>query len=75
MSATRDLGFAMKLVLVIDAKAIGHILHRQGIRRMENIDVSHLWLQDEARSNTLKVRRVREHIVVALGTKALSQGE
>ena len=35
-----DLGFAMKPVLIIDAKATEHILHRHGIRRMKHIDVA-----------------------------------
>ena len=43
---TRDLGVAVKPVLVIDAEATEHILHRHGIGKMEHIDVAHLWLQD-----------------------------
>ena len=54
-----DLVFAVKPVLVIDAKATKHILHRHGIGRMKHIDVSHLWLQDEVKSNRLNVRRVQ----------------
>ena len=45
----RDLGFTVKLVLVIGATATGHILHRKGIGRMKHIDVAQLWLQDEVR--------------------------
>ena len=52
-----DLGFAMKVVLVIDAKATEHLLHRQGIVCMKDSDVALLWVQDEVRSNRLKVRR------------------
>ena len=37
-----DLVFAVKPVLVIDAKATEHILHRHGIGRMKLIDVTHL---------------------------------
>ena len=46
-SMMRDLGFALKPVLVIDAKATEHILHRHGIGNMKHIDVAHLWLQDD----------------------------
>ena len=35
----QDLGYEMKPVLVIDAKATEHILLRQGIGRLEHIDV------------------------------------
>ena len=34
----RDLGFAVKPVLVIDAKATEHILHQHGIGKMKHID-------------------------------------
>ena len=37
-----DLGFALKPVLIIDAKATEHILHRHGIGKMKHIDVAHL---------------------------------
>ena len=68
-----DLGFAIKLVLIIDAKATEHILHRHGIGKMKRIDEAHLWLQDEVKSNRLKVRRVmREHNLADIGKKALS---
>ena len=45
-----DFGFEVKLALVIDAKAI---------------DVSHLCLQDEVKSKSLKVRRVKNEQHVA----------
>ena len=35
-----DLGFAVKPVLIIDAKAPEHILHRRGIGKMKHIDVA-----------------------------------
>ena len=34
------LGFAMNPVLIIDAKATEHILHRHGIGKMKHIDVA-----------------------------------
>ena len=69
-----DLGFAVKPVLVIDAKATEHILHRQGIGKLKHIDVAYLWVQDEiTRSQRLRVRRTRsEENVADLGTKPLS---
>ena len=68
-----DLGFAIKLVLIIDAKATEHIFHRHGIGKMKHIDVAHLWLQDEVKSNRLKVRRVMsEHNLADIWKKALS---
>ena len=39
-SMMRDLGFAVKPVLNIDAKAKEHILHRQGIGKLKHIDVA-----------------------------------
>ena len=39
-SMMRDLGFAVKPVLSIDAKATEHILHRQGIGKLKHIDVA-----------------------------------
>ena len=36
-----DLGFAVKPVLAIDAKATEHILHRQGIGKLKHIDVAY----------------------------------
>ena len=70
----RDLGFAVKPVLNIDAKATEHILHRQGIEKLKHIDVTYLWVQDEIRSQRLRVRRVRsEENVTDLGTKPLSK--
>ena len=49
-----DLGFAIKLVLIIDAKATEHILHRHGIGKMKRIDEAHLWLQDEVKIEQVK---------------------
>ena len=69
-----DLGFAVKPVLAIDAQATGHILHRQGIGKLKHIDVAYLWVQDEIRSQRLRVRRDRsEENVADLGTKPLSK--
>ena len=69
-----DLGFAMKPVLAIDAKAIEHILHRQGIGKLKHIDVAYLWVQDEIRSQRLRVRRVRsEENVADMGTNPISK--
>ena len=50
--------------MVIDAKATEHILHRHGISKMKRIDVAHLWVQEEVKSNSLKVCRVKseDHI-------------
>ena len=45
-----DLGFKVKPVLMIDAKATEHILHRHGIGKMKHIDVAH-----EVKSNRLRV--------------------
>ena len=68
-----DLVFPVKPVLVVDAKAKEPILHRHGIDRMQHIDVAHLWLQDEVKSNRLRVRRVkREDNLADIGTKANS---
>ena len=69
-----DLGFAVKPVLTIDAKATEHILHRQGIGKLKHIDVAYLWVQNEIRSQRLRVRRVRsEENVADLGAKPLSR--
>ena len=69
----RDLGFAVKRVLIIDAMATEHILHRHGIGNMKHIDVAHLWFQEEVESNRLRVRRVKsEDNLADIGTKALS---
>ena len=54
-----DLGFALKPVLIIDAKATEHVLHRHVIGNMKHIDVAHLWLQDEVKPNRLRDRRVK----------------
>ena len=72
-SMMRDLGFAVKSVLIIDAKATEHILHRHGIGKMKQIDVAHLWLQDEVKSKRLRARRVKsENNLADVGTNALS---
>ena len=68
----RDLGFSVKPVLNIYAKATKHILHRQGIWNLKHIDVAYLWVQDEIRSQRLRVRRSEEN-VADLGTKPLSK--
>ena len=69
----RDLGFAVKPVLIIDAKATEHSLHRHGIGKMKHIDVTHLWLKDEVKSHRLRVRRVKsEDNLADMGTKAFS---
>ena len=47
--------------------------HRHGFGKMKHIDVAHLWLQDEVKSNGLRVRRVKsEDNLADIGTKALS---
>ena len=69
-----DMGFAVKPVLIIDAKATEHILDRHGIGKMKHIDVAHLWLQDEVKSNRLGVRRVKsEDNLADIATKAISK--
>ena len=55
----------MKPVLVIDATATEHILHRQGIGKLKHIDVAYLWIQDEIRSKRLRVRSVKSEDYVA----------
>ena len=66
-----DLGFAVKPLLIIDAEATEHILHRHGIGKMKHIDEAHLWLQDEVKSNRLRVRRVKsEDNLADIGTNA-----
>ena len=72
VSMVCDLGYTMKLVLVIDAKAAEHIFHRKGMTRMGHNDVAHLWLHDEGRSTRLTVSKV-EHNVSDLGSKALGR--
>ena len=40
---------------------------------MKHIDVAHLWLQNEVKSNRLRVRRVKsENNLEDIGTKAIS---
>ena len=59
-------------MLIIDAKGTEHILHRQGIGKLKHIDVAYWWVQDEIRSQRLRVHRVRsEENVADLGTKPL----
>ena len=41
MSLLKDLGYEIKPVLAIDAKATEHILHRQAIGRLKHIDVAY----------------------------------
>ena len=68
-----DLGFAVTPVLIIDAKASEHSLHRHVIGKMQHIDVAHLWLHDEVKSNRLRVRLDKsEDNLADIGTKALS---
>ena len=74
VSLLKDLGYEMKPVFAIDAKATEHILHRQEIGRLKHIDVAYLWMQDEVRSMWLRVRRVKcEEHVANLGTRPLSK--
>ena len=69
-----ELGAEVKPVLAIDAKATEHILHRQGIGKLQHIDVAYLWVQDEIRSQRLQVRRIRsEENVADLGRKPRSR--
>ena len=76
MSLLKDLGYEMKAVAVIDAKAPEQILHRQGICRLKHTDVAHLWLHDEIRSRRLRVHRVKsEENVADPGTKPLCRAE
>ena len=72
VSLLKDLGYEMKPVLAIDAKS--HILHRQGIVKLNHIDVAYLWMQDEIRSKRFRVRRVKsEDNVADMGTKPAKQ--
>ena len=72
-SLLKDLGYEVKPVLAIDAKATERNLHRQGIGRLKHIDVAYLRMQDEVRSKRLLVRRVKsEENVADLGTKPVS---
>ena len=74
VSLLKGLGYGMKPVLAIDAKATEHILHRQGIGRLKHIYVAYVWMQDEDRSKWLRVRRVkREENVADWGTTPLSK--
>ena len=50
VSLLKDLGYEMKPVSAIDAKATEHILHIQGLGILKHIDVAYLWIQDEVRS-------------------------
>ena len=74
MSLLRNLGYEKKPVLAIDAKATEHTFHRQGIGKLKHIDVAYLWVQDEIKSQRLRVRRVRsEENVADLGTEQISK--
>ena len=74
LSLLTDLGYEMKPVLAIDAKATEHILHWQGIGKLKHIDVAYLWMHGDVRSKRLRVRRVMsEENVAGLGTKPLSK--
>ena len=43
------------------------------LEKIEHTDVVHLWLQDEIKSNRLRIRRVKsEANLVDIGTKAIS---
>ena len=64
-SLLKDLGYEVKPVLAIDAKATERNLHRQGIGRLKHIDVAYLRMQDEVRSKRLLVRRVKSEENVA----------
>ena len=72
MSLLADLGYEKNPLLTIDAKATEHILHRQGIGKLKQKEVAYLWVQDEIRSERLRVRRSEEN-VADLGTKAFSK--
>ena len=52
-----DLGSTMESVLVIDAQATAHSPLTGN--QTHGTHVAHLWLQDEASSNWLKVRRIK----------------
>ena len=74
VSLLRDLGYEMKPVLAIVAKATEHILRWQGTGKLKHIDVAYLWMQDEIRSKWLRVRRVKsEENVAYFETKTLSK--
>ena len=73
-SMLSDLGFVVKPELIIDAKATGLILHGHEVGKMKHVDVAHVWLQDEVKSNRSRVRRVKsEDNLADIGTKALSK--
>ena len=68
------LGFCSEGGIGHRRKATEHILHRHRIGKMKHIDVAHLYLQDEVKSNRLRVRRVKsEDNLADIGTKALSR--
>ena len=47
--------------------------HRHGIGKLKDIDVAPLWLQDDVKSNRLRVRWVKSKDNLAdIGTKAIS---
>ena len=43
VSLLKDLGYELKPVLGIDAKATEYIVHRQGIGKLKHMDVAYLW--------------------------------
>ena len=57
-----DLGFQVKPLSIIDAKATTHVRQRHGIGKVKHIDEAHLWSQDE----------VRRTYLADIGTEALS---
>ena len=59
VSLLKDLGYEMKPLLAIDAKATKHILLTRGIGILKHIDVAYLWTQDEVRTKRLRVRRAK----------------
>ena len=61
-------------MLAIDAITSEHILHRQGIGKLNHIDMAYLWVQDEIRSKRLRVRMVKsEEIVADLGKAVIAK--
>ena len=51
-----DLWYVMEPVLVLNAKATEHSLHREGFGRLKHMDVAYLWRQDEVTSKILGSR-------------------
>ena len=50
MSLLENVGYEVKPVLAIDAKATELIFHVHGIGRLTHFDVSYLWMQGEMRT-------------------------